>query len=300
MSKVDSMNLKNWLSDHTHVATSVFHAGRYCDDWKASTHHTGMPSFHIVLEGECWLTFLDQKIKIHLNEGDIVFFFFNLPFYLTSSPDLDLEKTPRKMMYSLSDSIENDTALLCGFLHAKSIEAKVLFTLLPEYLIVRKEMKSNKKINQIVQIMKSDESTDCELTLTRCTDLLLIYIIELIVDKHLVDIKLLAMSRNKIFARLLMDIMHNPSLDWTIEKMANEMNMSRSTFIRKIYEASTYSPNEVVARLRINIAINLLRRGYKAETLSKMIGYDSSAGFYKAFKKITNKTPAEFWEDLST
>ena len=78
------MYIKEWLANQTHVATSVFHLGRYCDDWKASTYPTGMPSFHLVLEGQCWLRFTDRITVVNLSEGDIVFFFFNMPFYLAA------------------------------------------------------------------------------------------------------------------------------------------------------------------------------------------------------------------------
>lgn len=89
------MYIKEWLANQTHVATSVFHLGRYCDDWKASTYPTGMPSFHLVLEGQCWLRFTDRNTVVNLSEGDIVFFFFNMPFYLVSSPEANAENIPK-------------------------------------------------------------------------------------------------------------------------------------------------------------------------------------------------------------
>jgi hypothetical protein len=50
------MELKNWLAEQTNSATMVFHVGKYCDDWKASGDTLeGAPSFHLVLDGECWL-----------------------------------------------------------------------------------------------------------------------------------------------------------------------------------------------------------------------------------------------------
>lgn len=289
------MDIKKWLSQRTHVATSIFHAGRYCHDWKASTYEKGMPSFHVLLEGHCWIKFPDSSRTILLNEGDVVFFFFNIPFYLVSSPMINIDELPKKTMYSLSNPDKDDTALLCGFIHSKCQEADLLFTLLPEYIVVRNEMESNKKIKQTIDIIKLESIRGCELALTKITDLLLLYTMEFILEEHLVDINLLNLSQNKSFTDLIIAIMHNPTCNWSIESMAKKTNMSRSTFIRKLNDASGYNPNDLVTKLKINIAVNLLRRGCTAEAVAEKIGYNSVAGFYKAFKKITNRTPAEFW-----
>lgn len=293
------MYIKEWLANQTHVATSVFHLGRYCDDWKASTYPTGMPSFHLVLEGQCWLRFTDRNTVVNLSEGDIVFFFFNMPFYLVSSPEANAENIPKKSMYSISEPKDGDTALLCGFLHPKTIQGEILFALLPEFMIIKKDDTSSQKISQLVAILQlecSVSQSGCELALARLTDLLLVYIVEQIVDEHLVDIKLLDISQHAPFSDLLLQIMHNPTLDWSIDMMAGKVNMSRSTFIRKIDDICGYTPNELVTRLRINIAINLLRRGYKVEEVTSRVGYESLSGFNKAFRKITSSKPADFWK----
>lgn len=148
----------------------------------------------------------------------------------------------------------------------------------------------------ILQLECSVSQSGCELALARLTDLLLVYIVEQIVDEHLVDIKLLDISQHAPFSDLLLQIMHNPTLDWSIDMMAGKVNMSRSTFIRKIDDICGYTPNELVTRLRINIAINLLRRGYKVEEVTSRVGYESLSGFNKAFRKITSSTPADFWK----
>ncbi|HFK5791101.1 TPA: AraC family transcriptional regulator [Enterobacter asburiae] len=292
------MNVKAWLSQQTNMATSIFHSGRYCDTWKASTFETGLPSFHVVLDGFCWLNFSDSNKRIRLEEGDIVFFFFNLPFYLTSEASTNVNITPKKKMYSIKEKKEGDTALLCGFLHPKGIEAEILFTLLPEYIIINKEIQASEKITQLISMLKLETNTACELALTRITDLLLIYVVEQLIDEYLVDVNLLKLSQHKGFARLLIEIMHNPAQEWSLEIMADKMNMSRSTFIRKLDYVCGLSSNSLITTLRINIAVNLLRRGYNADDVAFKIGYKSTVGFYKAFKKITLRSPSNFWREM--
>ena len=87
----ENMNTAGWLLKGGEAKTSVFHLGRYCSEWKASTYSYGEPSFHIVLSGECWLDLFNQKPRIKLEKGDILFFFNNFPFFLASSPDINLD-----------------------------------------------------------------------------------------------------------------------------------------------------------------------------------------------------------------
>lgn len=289
------MTVKSWLSQQAHFATSIFHTGRYCEKWKASTYETGNPSFHVILDGHCWLNFTDTQQITRLESGDIVFFFFNIPFYLTSEQSINLDKVFKKEMHPVSDKREGDAALMCGFLHPKGIEAEVLFTLLPEYIIIRNNTKSKGKISQLIEMLKEESHSACELALTRITDLLLLYIIEQLIEDFLVDVNLLNVSKNSAFAKLLIEIMHNPGEEWTLDSMAKKTSMSRSTFIRKLDCLCGLSSNEFLTKLRINIAVNLLRRGYTSESVAFKVGYKSITGFYKAFKKTTLKTPTNFW-----
>ncbi|MGS0639217.1 cupin domain-containing protein [Citrobacter sp. VF227] len=290
------MDIKTWLSQQSHAATSVFHLGRYCEQWKASSYETGNASFHVVLEGECWLSLGEKQGDTALSEGDIVFFFSCIPFSLQSSPSFSPEALPEKAMLPFGDAVTNETALLCGFLHPKNPQSELLFAMMPEYLLIRPEMRGSARIRTLLELLKLEclhSGTDSELAITRLTDLLLVYVIEEVMAEHLVDVNLLLASRQKEFAALFLDIVRNPHEEWSIEYMAERLQMSRSTFIRKIQSISGYSPNELVMRLRVNVAVNLLRRGHTVDIVAPRVGYESLPGFYKAFKKITASTPAE-------
>lgn len=291
------MDIKTWLAQQSRSATSVFHMGRYCHDWKATTHHTGKPSFHLVLEGECWLQIGDNQKTIPLNEGDIVFFFSDMPFYLISSPEKQPEELPRKTMRPLKEPTQDDTALLCGFLHPSTCESELLFALMPEYLLITRDMQVNKKLRHLFELVKIEcisTEENCELAVTRLTDLLLVYVVEQVMDYHLVDVNLLQAAQSNPLTELFIQIIYSPAEEWSIERMAGLVSMSRSTFIRKVQTVTSYSPNELVSRMRINVAVNLLRRGHSIDDVAVQVGYESSSGFYKAFRKVTDITPAEF------
>ncbi|WP_336983057.1 MULTISPECIES: AraC family transcriptional regulator [unclassified Cedecea] len=296
------MDIKAWLSQQSNAATSVFHMGRYCGPWKASTHATGNSSFHVVLEGECWLALEEGRERTKLHEGDIAFFFTNRPFYLVSSADAPINELPLSTMKPLNQAQPEDTALLCGFIQPVRHESKLLFALMPEFLLIKRDGKISQRLHTLFELLKIEcwqAENECELTISRLTDLLLAYVVEEILDEHLVDINILKASQCERLTSLMLKITHHPSEKWSIECMAASMHMSRSTFIRRIQETCSYSPNELVMRLRINIAVNLLRRGISMTEASQQVGYDSLTGFYKAFRKVTMQTPTQLLKNLT-
>lgn len=48
-----SSALVDWLLDSLELNTSLFHVGRYCGDWHASTHGLARASFHLIVQGQC-------------------------------------------------------------------------------------------------------------------------------------------------------------------------------------------------------------------------------------------------------
>ncbi|MDQ4429055.1 AraC family transcriptional regulator [Yokenella regensburgei] len=295
------MDIKTWLSCQSHAATSIFHMGRYCGKWQASTYATGNPSFHVILEGQCWLLLENDRVRTLLSEGDIIFFFTNRPFYLLSSATEAQEELPTKTMLPVTHQHPDDTALLCGFLKPTNYQSALLFSLMPEYLLIERGSRSNQRLHKLFELLKIEcwqSESECALTITRLTDLLLVYVVEEILADKMVDVNLLLASKSEKLSNLIMNIIKSPSEKWSVEDMAKFMNMSRSTFIRKAHYICGYTPSELLTRIKVNIAVNLFRRGYAVSDVSQAVGYDSVSGFYCAFKKITGKTPSAFISQL--
>jgi AraC family transcriptional regulator, activator of mtrCDE len=295
------MEVKKWLAMQSDSATSVFHMGNYCQQWKASTFATGKPSFHIVLDGHCWLQIDNDNKRKKLNAGDMVFFFTNIPFFITSSEKIHTDELPSREMLSFKDVSEDSTSLICGFLTARSRCVELLFALMPEFIIVNRHSPAYNRLNSLLQLLRMeciDEDETCELKICRLTDLLLVYLLEEATKKQSLDINLIKLSENPRLLDLLLSIHAAPEKSWSLEYMAEYVHMSRSTFIRKIEELSGYTPNEVLTRLRINVAQKLIQRGCPIERISADVGYQSSVGFYKAFRRTTGFAPGKWTSQL--
>ncbi len=288
------MEVQNWFFQQSLAITSIYHMGRYCDEWKATTNKYCNPNFHIILDGECWLYLDEFKKTEFIKNGDLIFFFEPLNFYLLSE-----EKSPKELNYKkmmpLYPSLPHSTGLLCGFLEPNCIQSKLLFKLMPEYLVISTPSISSKKIIKIIDLIKIESESSNLNALKKLTDLLLFYIIESYIQNSTIDINIIEASKNKNIANLIIAILERPNEEWSIEQMAEKLNLSRSATINKIQNITTYTPNELLSRIRINVAIKLFRRGYTIENIYEKVGYKTIQGFYKAFKRITNETPLKFF-----
>lgn len=296
------MEVKKWFAMQSNAATSVFHIESYCKPWKTSLFSLGKPSFHIVLDGFCWLQIDNKKKREKLNSNDIVFFFSNIPFYITSSESTPIEKLPEREMNTFKEVAEETTSLICGFLMARSRCVELLFALMPEFIIINTHSPVHRRFKALLELLRIeyiDEDETCEIKICRLTDLLLIYLLDEANTKKPLDINLLKLAENPRILELALEILASPQKCWSNDSMAKFVHMSRSTFIRKTEELSGYTPNEILTRLRINVAQKLMQRGLPAERVSADVGYHSAVGFYKAFRRTTGSPPGKWLTTLS-
>lgn len=91
------------------------------------------------------------------------------------------------------------------------------------------------------------------------------------------------------------DNIHDPQL--SVEKMAMEMNMSRTSLHRKIKSITGFPPSELIRTIRLRRAAKLIaNRVDSATQISLMVGFDDYSHFSKAFKKHFGTSPSGYEE----
>ncbi|MFP9114411.1 two-component regulator propeller domain-containing protein [Flavobacterium sp. RHBU_3] len=80
-----------------------------------------------------------------------------------------------------------------------------------------------------------------------------------------------------------------------VDKLADYMNMSRSTLYRNIREISRLSPNELINQSRLKKAAQLIKTAnLKIYEVAETVGYKSQTSFGRNFQKHFGMTPSEF------
>ena len=89
--------------------------------------------------------------------------------------------------------------------------------------------------------------------------------------------------------------MTNP--EFSMDDMADSLNMSRSNFYRKIKGVLDLSPNEYLRLERLKMAAQLLREGEsRINEICYMVGFNSPSYFSKCFQKQFGVSPKDFVE----
>lgn len=82
---------------------------------------------------------------------------------------------------------------------------------------------------------------------------------------------------------------------FSVEKMAEEMSLSRTQLLRKLKALTGLAPNDFIRDLRLQKAAEMIRR--KADTITQIgyaVGFNDQSYFSKSFKKEFGETPTEY------
>lgn len=82
--------------------------------------------------------------------------------------------------------------------------------------------------------------------------------------------------------------------NFSIDTLAEQMNMSRSNFYRKIKALSGMSPNDYLKTLRMNRAAELIKNGTRISEVAVQVGFTSSSYFAKCFKAQYGVLPKDY------
>lgn len=97
---------------------------------------------------------------------------------------------------------------------------------------------------------------------------------------------------------------HLDNGDLTVEDIANEVNMSRSVFFKKLKTLTGLSPVEFLREIRMKRAAQLIEtEEYNMAQIAYMVGLNDSHYFSKCFKQQYGMTPTEYkerWRQIRT
>lgn len=85
--------------------------------------------------------------------------------------------------------------------------------------------------------------------------------------------------------------------DISVEKLSEELNISRVHLYRKIKEISGLTPVDYLRNFRLSKAVELLdKHRFSVSEVAYQTGFSSPAYFSKCFKDVFNMTPSEYME----
>lgn len=92
--------------------------------------------------------------------------------------------------------------------------------------------------------------------------------------------------------RALEAIHDDPGSPWTVESLARLARTSRSQFAEQFKDAVGDSPARYLTRVRMERAERMLRAGAPVADIAYQLGYESDAGFSRAFRRHAGVSPS--------
>ncbi|ANC03591.1 AraC family transcriptional regulator [Pseudomonas putida] len=295
---ISSCHLVDWLLEGLELDASLFHVGRYCGGWHASTQGMGRASFHLVVQGHCWLHIDGQPEPIRLDSGDAVFLLRDLAYRLSSDADpVDACAQPRRTMQALDLDAGDGVGLVCGFFQFQSGLSSLIVEGLADWILLRANDPAGSAARALFELILEEcrrQPTPSQTLLERLTHLLFLYVLRQQANGGQSLGGLIALARQPAFAGLLERLIEDPGQSWSLESMAACTGLSRSAFFKRFNELAGQSPGQVLLALRMRHACQLLRAGNTVEQVGAQAGYQSVAAFTRAFAKAIGMQPGAY------
>lgn len=282
------------LRPHAAVSKPIAGRGR----WGVRYDAYGLPGFAIVLAGHCWLA-VDGEESVRLERGDFVLLPATPGFAMMSRPGIVcMPRQPSQSEVRHGDPEgEPDFRMLGGSFRIEPVNAPLLLALLPRMIHVRANQGGSGRLARIVDLVKEEGAADepgREMILGRLLEVMLVECLRWRGAEAL-PAGLLAGLRDPALARVLRALHTEVGAAWTVAGLARVAGMSRSAFAARFAETLGCAPMEYLARWRMALAQDALRRGGTSlDRVAQEIGYDSTSAFSTAFRRRFGCPPGAF------
>jgi AraC-like DNA-binding protein len=268
-------------------------------------------SFHAIVSGSCWAALGDGTGPAQqMNAGDVVVFPGGAPNVMSSSPGARGEPNPLAMYYrpighhlpfALIHGGGGDerTRLICGYLGCDARPFNPLLATLPAMMCARRPADSSGWVTDLFRLALAEGGSGRaggETILAKLSELMFVEVIR----RHLESLPegsrgWLSGLRDPHVGAALRLIHARPAEDWTLERLAREVGLSRTTFAGRFSHYVEVSPMQYLARWRLQLAGRLLEQpGVSIAQAGAEVGYESEAAFNRAFKKQVGVPPGSW------
>jgi AraC-like DNA-binding protein len=264
--------------------------------------------YHVVTSGSCWGGIAGEE-PVRLSAGDVIVFPQGDPHVLSSVPGL--RSSPQMKVYeqalgpelftlSVGEGGPQKTGLLCGFLGCDVRPFNALLETLPRMLHVRQSPgRRDGPLSQLIGLAISEaekKRMGGQCMLTRISELMFIEVVRLHLEEMGPDQRgWLAGLRDQQVGRALSLLHTKTAHSWTLEELAQEAGLSRSTFAERFNQLVGRPPMQYLAQWRMQIAAAHLSRGDSTVAdVAMKVGYESEAAFSRTFKRLVGIPPGSW------
>lgn len=195
---------------------------------------------------------------------------------LLISPALDVMVLPPRKKKWMSFEVELDGPL-----------APIFLSEFAEPLLINLE-NADTSLTQIVRLISSEmAATRCgqPLLINRAGDILLIGLLRHLVSQPQKTTGLFSALANPRIAKTLVAIHEDASKDWSLEILALEAGMSRTSYAHQFKQLMQITPGKYIETIRLNLAQRLVVDGIGLKQAARSTGYSSASTLSRAMSR---------------
>lgn len=267
--------------------------------------------FHYVHRGACRIAVAGSSETILLEQGDLAIVPHGASHCLLSQDastqaSLPLETVLERAGYDGNGVLVfgggdpaaagSGTQLICGHFSFAPGGQHLIFERLPACLhLPRYGVAAGAWLSETLQMIGAEIEQGLpgsDLIALRLAETILAHAIRLHLQKAATTGGPLAGFADPQIGRALAAIHADPARRWTVDAMAREAGMSRSSYASRFATMLGLTPMEYLKRWRMQIARDALsQRGLSVAEAAELAGYTSEAAFSRAFKAATGQAP---------
>ncbi|MBB5858764.1 AraC-like DNA-binding protein [Xanthomonas arboricola] len=269
--------------------------------WSAHRSDAPGPFYCAVIEGTCRLTLEDGEARV-LEAGDFVLAPAMLAVTLSSlqASTGQAHTVPTNMgdgtfRIGAQDG-PADLRIVIGHCSFGSPDAALLVSLLPRLVHVRSEPRLTTLVTLVGEEARATRPAR-EVVLARLLEVLLIEALRSLTASDTTPGLVRALSDARLAAA--MRALHGaPAHAWTVDALAKEAALSRSSFFARFNRAMGMAPMEYLLAWRMALAKTLLsEQGLGVAQAAQRVGYGSASSFSVAFTRHTGSPPSQYARD---
>ena len=237
--------------------------------------------YHLVTKGSCWGGLLGEP-AMKLQAGDVL-----------------VSPHGGAISVSIHGGDPRDTELICGFLGCDARPFNPLLAALPRLVHLPGAGHHDSVRRRLVELAVVESTAnkaggDC--VLARLGELLFVEVVRLRVAALLPgEVGWFAGLRDEGIGRALQKLHGRPAHPWSLEKLAKEVGMSRSTLAERFAYFVGIPPIQYLGQWRIQLAASLLRSSKSSlAEIAERVGYGSEAALSRAFKRRVGVAPTPY------
>lgn len=264
----------------------------------------GVMSFMVVTSGASWLELEGMEPRL-LQQGSLALIPHGTPHTISSAQglegeplfDLPVEKVSERYEIMRHGGGGELTRTMYGVVRFDDVAAEHLLALLPQIISIDSwDDQTGGWLQSTLRFIANEAATlkpGGETVITRLSDVVVIQAIRSWLESsRTAETGWLAALRDPQIGKALALMHRRPGEDWSVDRLAGQVGMSRSAFAARFAELAGQTPLRYLTEWRMRVARSrLIDTADALAVISGDLGYQSEAAFCRAFKRVFGQSP---------